>query len=234
MSASAAGRSDTRSDEAYRRLREYIERDGATEGTRLPSESEFADKLGISRASIREALARLRAEGRTVSRRGSGTFIARPVKTELVRLSAIESIRDVIDWHEFRLAIESEIAALAAERRTDSDLARMQRAQNALLAKLALSSGNREDAEFHHAVATGSHNQKLIETSKALTSHIFRWTEVTRKHVILTLAERREIIANEHGEIIAAIAARKSDEARQAARRHLLNGRARLLSSLDR
>jgi GntR family transcriptional regulator, transcriptional repressor for pyruvate dehydrogenase complex len=234
MSATAAGPSDTRSDETYRRLREYIERGGATEGTRLPSESEFADRLGVSRASIREALARLRAEGRTVSRRGSGTFVARPVKTELVRLSAIESIGDVIDWHEFRLAIEGEIAALAAERRSTPDLAQMQKTQAALLAKLALAVGAREDAAFHHAVATGSHNQKLIEASKALTSHIFRWAEVSRKHVVLTLAERREIIANEHGEIIAAIAAQNPHDARQAARRHLLNGRARLLSSLDR
>jgi DNA-binding FadR family transcriptional regulator len=229
-----AGRTDTRSDEAYRRLRAYIEQDGAAEGTRLPSESEFADRLGMSRASIREALARLRAEGRTVSRRGSGTFVARPVRSELVRLSAIESIDDLIDWHEFRLAIESEVAALAAERRTDSDLAQMQKTQAALLAKLALSAGDREDAAFHHAVATGAHNRKLTEGSKALTSHIFRWAEASRKHVVLTLAERREIIANEHGEIIAAIAAQKPNDARQAVRRHLLNGRARLLSSLDR
>jgi DNA-binding GntR family transcriptional regulator len=51
--------------------------------------------------------------------------------------------------------------------------------------------------------------------------------------MVLTLEQRREIIAVEHGDIIEAIELGKAAEARLAVRRHLLNGRARLLSSLS-
>jgi DNA-binding FadR family transcriptional regulator len=235
MLALADQKPDSRSEEAYRQLVAYIDGEGAGEGARLPSETELAEMFKTSRTSIREALARLRAEGRTVSRRGSGTFLRhRAERTEMVRLSAIESVRDVIDWLEFRVALESEIAALAAERRTEAELSDMRRKQQALIDTLAGAAGEREDAAFHHAIAAGAHNPKLIEASNALTSHIFRWAEVTRKHVVLTLAERREIIAVEHGDIIEAIADGRAADARSAARRHLLNGRARLLSSLSR
>lgn len=227
-------RPDTRSHEAYRHLRDFIDQQGVPDGTRLPSESEFVDRLGLSRASIREALARLRAEGRAVSRRGSGTFVVRGERPELVRLSAIESIRDLIDWHEFRVALESEIAALSAERRSGEDLAAMHVAQAALMARLVTAGAEQEDAAFHHAIAAGANNAKLIEATNALTSHIFRWAEVGRRMIVLTFAERREVIAVEHGDIIAAIAAGNAAEARIAARRHLLNGRARLLSSIAR
>ena len=225
---------DSRADEAYRRLVDFIEQDGMPEGARLPSELELVDRFGLSRSSVRDALSRLRSEGRAVSRRGSGSFVVRSQKTELVRLSSIESMRDLADWHEFRLALESEIAALAAERRSDAELAGMHGAQDRLMARLEHSFGEHEDAAFHHAIALGAHNAKLIEAAKALSSHILKWAEVARKHAVLTHAERREIIAVEHGDILAAIAAGQAAEARASMRRHLLNGRARLLSSIHR
>ena len=81
---------ESRADAAYRHLLSYIEREDLPEGARLPSESEFVERLGLSRSSIRDGLSRLRAEGRAVSRRGSGTFTARNVPAEMVRLSAID------------------------------------------------------------------------------------------------------------------------------------------------
>jgi GntR family transcriptional repressor for pyruvate dehydrogenase complex len=226
-------RQDSRSDEAYRQLVAFIEEERAVEGARLPSEVELADMFGTSRTSVREALVRLRAEGRATSRRGSGTFLVSAKREELLQLSAIESIRDIIDWHEFRVAMESEIAALSAERRTDQEMLEMRRRQEVLMETLAVTSGEKEDAAFHHALAQGAHSVKLMEASKTLASHIFRWAEVTRRHMVLTLEQRREIIAVEHGDIIEAIELGKAADARLAVRRHLLNGRARLLSSLS-
>ena len=222
----------SRVDVAYRHLVAFIEREDMPEGSKLPSESEFVDRLGLSRTSIREALARLRAEGRAVSRRGSGTFTTQNGPSEVVRLSAIDSIKDLIDWHEFRLALESEAAALAADRRSDEQLAGMIQAQEELILKLEHEHGGFEDAAFHRAIAVGAQNDKLIDGVGALTNHVFRWSRFTRERGILTLSERREVIILEHGEIIAAIAARKAEQARGAVRRHLLNGRARVLSSL--
>jgi DNA-binding FadR family transcriptional regulator len=98
---------------------------------------------------------------------------------------------------------------------------------------LAVNSVENEAATVHHALDKGAHSVNLMEASKTLASHIFRWAEVTRRHMVLTLEQRREIIAVEHGDIIEAIELGKAADARLAVRRHLLNGRARLLSSLS-
>ena len=233
MRPESSFRQSSRADEAYRHLVDFIEQDGVPIGGRLPSELELVERFGLSRTSVRDALARLRSEGRAVSRRGSGSFVINGQKTELVRLSSIESMRDLVDWHEFRLALESEIAALAAERRSKAELAEMLRAQERLMAKLDQSFGEHEDAAFHHAIAIGAHNSKLIEAAKALASHVLNWAEVARKFAVLTHSERREIIAVEHGDILAAIAAGQAAEARASMRRHLLNGRARLMSTIQ-
>lgn len=233
MLSDSVGDQRSRVDLAYRHLIEFMEREDFPEGSKLPSESEFVDRLGLSRASIREALARIRAEGRVVSRRGAGTFTTRQGPSELVRLSAIDSVKDLIEWHEFRLALESEVVALAAERRTEQQLADMVELQNDLLAKLADDGrGEVEDAGFHRALALGCQNVKLIDAVSALTTHFFRWNRFTRERGILSPSERREVIAMEHGEIIAGIAARKPEQARAALRSHLLNGKARALSSI--
>ncbi len=221
----------SRVDVAYRLLIEFLEREDFPEGSKLPSETEFVDRLGLSRASIREALARIRAEGRVVSRRGAGTFTTRQGPSEVVRLSAIDSVRDLIEWHEFRLAMESEAVALAAERRSEAQLADIVRAQDELIARLDDGRGEAEDAAFHRALALGSQNGKLIDAIGALTTHFFRWNRFSRDRGILSPAQRREVIVMEHGEIIAGIAARKPEQARAALRSHLLNGKARALSS---
>lgn len=223
---------ESRADSAYRQLLAFIEQEGLPDGSRLPSESEFVSTLKLSRASIREALARLRAEGLAVSRKGSGTYTIQDAAPQLMRLSAIGSTQDLIDWHEFRLALESEAAALAAERRTDADLADLRQAQAALVEKLGTDYAATEDAAFHSALAACSHNPKLSDALGRLTTHIFRWSRVSRERGVLTPGERREVITLEHGGIIAAVAARDADRARAEIRRHLLNGRARVLGAV--
>lgn len=225
------GVEESRSAIAYRQIAGYI--DNVADGARLPPEADFAEMFGLSRASIREALARLRAEGIVRSRKGSGTFAVRSGAPEMVRLSAISSVRELAQWHEVRLALESEVAALAADRRTDEDLARLEAAQEALLASLLTGRGEREDVAFHAALAICAHNPKLSDALGRLTSHIFSWGNLSAQRSVLTMAERRELIALEHGAIVAAVAARDGDRARAEMRRHLLAGRTRVLSDLQ-
>ena len=222
---------ESRSAIAYRQIAGCI--DNVADGARLPPEADFAEMFGLSRASIREALARLRAEGIVRSRKGSGTFAVRSGAPEMVRLSAISSVRELAQWHEVRLALESEVAALAADRRTDEDLARLEAAQEALLASLLTGRGEREDVAFHAALAVCAHNPKLSDALGRLTSHIFSWGNLSAQRSVLTMAERRELIALEHGAIVAAVAARDGDRARAEMRRHLLAGRTRVLSDLQ-
>lgn len=233
-----------RADAAYRQLLALIENDDLPDGSRLPSEAEFAARFNLSRASVREGLARLRAEGRLVSRRGAGSFAVRDAETHLLQLSAISTPEDLVDWHELRMALESEIALLAAERRTQADLDALREANTALLAALipsdtvdettALKNGARENVAFHNALAACSHNRKLIDASSRLSAHLFRWSRYIREHGIMTLGERREMNKLEHGAIIDAIAARDGERARTELRRHLLSGRSRVMVAMAR
>lgn len=223
---------ESRRESAYRQLVTYM--GGLPDGQRLPSETDFVDMFKLSRASIREALARLRAEGLVRSRKGSGSFALREGSPQMMRLSAIENMRDLVEWHEVRLALESEVAALAADRRTDEDLERLRRAQADLIEQLATSHADSEDVAFHAALAVCAHNPKLSEAIGRLTTHIFKWSSLSAERGFLTLAERRELISLEHGAIVEAVAARDSDRARTEIRRHLLNGRTRVLSTLER
>jgi GntR family transcriptional repressor for pyruvate dehydrogenase complex len=224
----------SRAEQAYRHVLEFIESGRVTVGDRLPSEAEFEAQLGLSRASVREALARLRAEGRVQSRRGAGSFLTEGRPAELVRLSSITSVPELIEWHEFRLALESEVAALAAERATDEDVARMRVAQASLMARLSAGPASREDAAFHRAIAAAARNRKLEDAIAALANHVIEWARIGQVKGVMSPSERREIIASEHGAIVDAIAAHNAEQARSAVRRHLLNGRARLLSAFDR
>jgi GntR family transcriptional repressor for pyruvate dehydrogenase complex len=224
----------SRAEQAYRHVLEFIESGRVTAGDRLPSEAEFEAQLGLSRASVREALARLRAEGRVQSRRGAGSFLTEGRPAELVRLSTINSVPELIEWHEFRLALESEVAALAAERASDEDVARMRAAQALLMERLAAGSASREDAAFHRAIAAAARNRKLEDAIAALANHVIEWARMGQVKGVMSPSERREIIASEHGAIVDAIAAHNVEQARSAVRRHLLNGRARLLSAFDR
>jgi len=85
-------RTATGAERAHRQIVEMIKGGGLREGERLPTENDLIARLGQSRSTIREALARLRAEGRIVSRRGSGSYLRRATPIELVRLSPIVTI----------------------------------------------------------------------------------------------------------------------------------------------
>src|SRR5690606_20604882 len=162
---------ESRSESAYRQLVAFMGQ--LDDGQRLPAESDFVYMFGLSRASIREALARLRAEGQVRSRKVSGSYAVHNGSPEMMRLSAIETMRDLAEWHEVRLALESEVAALAADRRTDADLANLQKAQAELIVQLASNHADKEDVAFHSALAACAHNPKLSDALGRLTSHIF-------------------------------------------------------------
>ena len=235
MDANPAAAPPCRRLSAYERLVELIAQGAVPPGAPLPPEPVLMARLGLSRTSLREAMARLHAEGRTVSRRGAGTFLVRDTPLDLVRLAPIDGAAGLLEWHELRVALESEAAMLAAERRTPADLAALEAAQRVLLGRLdAGDRGGAEDARFHAVLAEASGNRRLHESVAMLNRHIQAWIDVSQVRAILTLHERREIVVAEHAAIIAAVRAGRPEAARAALRHHLLNGRARVLGSLAR
>ncbi len=102
-------------------------------GTRLPTEQEMVESMGVSRTVVREAVAALRAEGLVITRQGAGAFVADDAAQRPFRLAldGLASIEDVLDVMELRAGIETESAALAAERITPASAAAIARALDA-------------------------------------------------------------------------------------------------------
>src|SRR3546814_19282581 len=98
---------------------------------RLPTEAEFVDVLGVSRTVIREAIARLAAAGLVEARQGKGLFVSETARYQAFQITRdeVENLSDVIELLELRLCVETEMAALDAERRYEVDVMNM-RQQN--------------------------------------------------------------------------------------------------------
>ena len=138
-------------------VRQEILRGVLKPGDKLPTEQEYAAEHGVSRAVIREAIAKLRHEGLIVSRQGLGAFVASPDAANSLTLQP-DSLADPEDYRHLyglRLILESGAAAMAAEYCTAEDLAEIERCIDAMADVAELHRDYVEaDISFHRANAT--------------------------------------------------------------------------------
>jgi DNA-binding FadR family transcriptional regulator len=199
-------------------------------GHRLPSEHRLASDYQVSRAVIREALARLLADGVVVTRQGAGTFVQRQPDREFLRLAPMGGIADLMRCLEFRIALEGEAAYLAAQRRTDEEMAAITEAfQKMDEANAAGAVGVQEDVDFHVAIARASRNQLFVQTLDALAIHTFNGMNITRNLSLARNRKRLQLVQEEHRRIVDAILAGDDELARAVMRTHIDNARNRAL-----
>src|SRR3954447_22255863 len=120
-------------EETVERLRTAIKVGLLPAGNKLPPERELADELGISRSPLRQALTTLVQSGHLVAARGrgGGTFVA---ETPPLTVGPIPDARQQRDALDYRVAIETGAALLAAERAQPEDLERMSEQVDAMSA----------------------------------------------------------------------------------------------------
>ncbi|GEP39475.1 GntR family transcriptional regulator [Nocardioides psychrotolerans] len=140
----------------------WIADNGLGAGDRLPPERELATRLGVSRATLSQALVALEVIGVVAVRHGDGTVVTGPLGATRI-VEAIRSHADRLpEVIETRDALETKIAALAATRRTDDDLARIDDALTAMAADIeAGGRGVEGDERFHGAVTAAAHSLLL-------------------------------------------------------------------------
>src|SRR4030095_3390737 len=117
-------------EEVFSQIHELIKEGRFKARDQLPSERELAETFKVSRTSVREALRALESQGLIVSRTGMGNFVADlPVESLVAPLARflIVDKKELADVFEMRKLIEPQIAALAAERATESDIAQLKR-----------------------------------------------------------------------------------------------------------
>jgi GntR family transcriptional regulator, transcriptional repressor for pyruvate dehydrogenase complex len=135
----------TLSDQVAQALLARIESGQLEPGEKLPPEAALAPEFGVSRTVVREAISRLKQGGLVESRQGSGVFVSLQPAVSPLKIddSVIESREAVLQIVELRRAIESEAAALAAQRRSSSQLAEIESAFHAIDVEVAAGSDGR-------------------------------------------------------------------------------------------
>ncbi|MDT8757251.1 FadR family transcriptional regulator [Sphingomonas psychrotolerans] len=194
-------------------------------GAQLPTEAEFADVLAVSRTVIREAVARLAAEGLVAPRQGKGLFVSETARYQAFQITRdeVENLSDVIQLLELRLCVETEMAALAAERRSELDVMSM-RQQLKILSEAAvgLEESVKADVEFHSVIARASKNAYYAKLIDFLGVRLVPPRSLyLRQGQAYADATYKAVISAEHEAILEAIIRRDPERARIAARTHM-------------
>lgn len=207
-------------EEVFNQIHELIRQGRLKARDQLPSERELAETFKVSRTSVREALRALETQGLIVSRTGMGNFVVDlPVEALIGPLARllIDEKKSLADLFELRKIIEPDIAALAAERATASDVAQLKR----ILAKQTQAvkggeTGVEADAELHLCISRATQNQALQKLVSGLMEMLSRSREES-----LQTKQRRESSIAAHRKIIGAISKHERSKARSEMLRHI-------------
>ena len=204
-------------EDLVERLAEFVIRTNLEVGGRFPPERELASRLEVSRASLRQALAVLEAQGFIEVRHGGGVFLRRSRGFGGMLHKLVERRARLPEVLEARELLEVRLAELAAIRRTDDDIVAMRAALAAMETEIASAGlGLDGDAAFHHAVHRAGNNKVLEHVIDGLAEAIHE-TRVES----LTEPNRPRRSLQAHRRILDAIEARQAARAADAMRAHL-------------
>lgn len=212
----------------FERLQQAIKSGAYQSDERLPTEHELAAEFQVSRPVVRDALKQLRDRGLVYSRQGAGTFVRIQGVRQPLGFGTLENIADLRNCYEFRITVEPEAAACAAERRSEAQVRAIRQALETL--KDATNrQRHREDADFmfHLAIAQASGNSYFATAMEALKDHIAVGMQFHGLSLKNSIAGLRHVF-DEHAAIFQAILDRKPDIARDLMRKHLTGSRERL------
>ena len=195
-------------------------------GDRLPPERELSERLGVSRPSLREAVADLAARGLLDSRAGSGIFVADVLGNAFSpALTGLFSSHEdaLLDYIAFRRDMEGLAAARAAEHGSDTDLALI----DTIFRKMEAAHDKRDpseeaalDADFHLAITEASHNVIMLHMMRSMMDLLRRGVFYNRS-VMFRQRSTRDLLLDQHRAINDAIQARDPAGARAACEAHL-------------
>ncbi|MEP2028339.1 MAG: FCD domain-containing protein [Paracoccaceae bacterium] len=214
------------STSVVRQIEKLILRGVLRAGERLPAERALSERLGVSRPSLRDAIAELQDKGLITSRAGSGIYVAdvlgsafSPALTSLFS-SHQEAVFDYID---FRRDMESLAAMRAARLGSDTDLAVVQ----AIFEKMAAARSKRNpedeaqlDAQFHMSIVEASHNVVMLHMMRSMYELLKEGVFYNRQ-VVFKQRTTRDMLLDQHRAINDALQSRDPEAARAAVEAHM-------------
>lgn len=209
-------------------------------GDRLPTEQELAQRFGVARTVVREAISLLRYDGIVDSRRGVGAFVTEREQRSAFRISpaCFEKRKQIVQLLQLRTGVQAGASALAAEMHTDAQMEDIR----TLFAKLEAADRNGPDAALEERVDTelmlyrriteASGNDYYVEVTSMIETNI----QNNLRSAFLKNAAVSEFgpdIIAEHLAVVEGLAARDAEAARVATRRRFERAAARLVARAD-
>lgn len=201
-------------------IRDLINFKNLEPGDKLPSERMLSEKFGVSRSNVREAIQKLEFYGILKSKPQSGTFVA-----DIGQVAMNGMIHDILRLEdpdfkslvETRILLELKTVRMAAKRRTDADLKKMEDALNAYSAKVINGEDAvQEDLLFHLAIAKASGNSTINTLMLIITPEIITNFE---KHHVCDKGQSFKAI-QEHEDIFKAIKDQNTQKAKEMMKVH--------------
>ena len=195
-------------------------------GERLPSERELSERLGVSRPSLRDAVADLQGRGLLASRAGAGVYVAQVLGSafseSLVQLFAAHE-EALFDYIAFRRDMEGLTAERAARFGSDTDLMVVDtifRKMEVAHTKRNPTDEARLDAEFHMAIIEASHNVIMLHMMRSMFE-LLREGVFYNRQIMFRQRTTRDTLLDQHRAINVALQARDPIGARAAVEAHL-------------
>jgi GntR family transcriptional repressor for pyruvate dehydrogenase complex len=195
-------------------------------GERLPAERDLAERMGVSRPSLRDAIAQLQERGLLVAKAGAGVFVA-----DVLGSAFSPALRDLMSRHDdavfdylaFRRDMEGLAAIRAAKHGSDTDLQVIQ----AILNKMETAHAARDteaearlDAQFHMAIIEASHNVIMLHMMRSMYELLQEGVFYNRRVMFDQKTTRTELL-EQHRAINTALQARDPEATRTALEAHL-------------
>lgn len=204
-----------------RRLESLLTDDGIHAGDRMPTERELADRLDLSRATVRRVLGELEAEGLIIRHVGRGTYLLDAPAPDNGRISP----RDVMV---VRRLLEPAVARLVVGAANSEDIAEIRRCVERSEAAVTYKGFEQWDGALHRALVTATHSPLLGRIYAVIDAARADPLWGTLKLTSFS-ADSRASYQVDHRQILDAISDRDADAAERAALRHVDNVTRRLL-----
>jgi len=201
-------------------IKTLIENQTLSLGDKLPSETELAERFGVSRVTIREAIRIMEILGMVKTYRGKGTIVVavtlKEAKKRFSRLAFFKT-KDVANLLEVRELVEPEVAARAALDASEENIHKIELALSEMLSDIDRGGiGASGDTRFHYEICRSINNDVLSSLMESIMSMIEQST-----HVTLNIIGRPKVSYQEHVEILEAIRSHDEERARKAMQWHL-------------
>lgn len=207
-------------EEITAKLLEQISEGVLKPGDRLPPERTMAEEYGVSRTAVREALRSMEMMGVVESRVGEGTYIKTPSFADVVdpfSMVVAQSGRLGSELIEIRLILETEVAGLAARRRTDEQLAALEKTLEDMRQDIEAGGvGIEADEAFHTLLARATDNEALDVMLSMCAGMLSRTRPITQ-----AIKGVPRMTLKDHTAIFEAVRAQDERAARRLMRAHL-------------